>query len=69
MLDPAAIATAIIGLQSLARGEEPSTADAQPTERTRRRQGTVRRGTVRHGLATMLRRTAEVFERTPVPDR
>ncbi len=65
MLDPAAIATAIIGLQSLARRDEPSTREEAPTtERTRKRQGTVR-----HGLATMLRRTAEVIERRPVPDR
>ena len=68
MLDRAAIATAIIGLQNLAHRDELSTADVSPAERTRRRQDTVRHGTVRHGLATMLRRTAEVIERRPVPD-
>lgn len=68
MLDLAAIATAIIGLQSLARRDEPSTEDAELAKPTRRRQGTVRLGALRHGLATVLRRTAEVFERTPVPD-
>ena len=62
MFDPAAIGTLIIGLDAIRRDEQE---DARGVARQARRRQ--RRRPFRHGIAAFLRRTAEVFEPSPVP--
>lgn len=62
MLDPAALGTLNIGLDAIRRDEEASAGGVARQARPHRT-----RRPVRHGIAAILRRTAEVFEPSPVP--
>jgi hypothetical protein len=62
VIDPAALGTLTVGLDAIRRDDA---AYARGVPREARRRPSRRR--IRHGVAAILRRTAEVFEPSPVP--
>lgn len=64
MFDPAAIATAIIGLERIRREDEQyARGMAQPARQQHRQRP------VRHRVGATLRRTADLIDPAPVPAR
>jgi hypothetical protein len=62
MFDPAALGTLTIGLDAIRRDDEAYARGVARDPHPRRS-----RRPIRHGIAAILRRTAELFEPSPMP--